>query len=419
MLVYDELLNVYIDKRQSTRIIVNIVNDIIIYGYTQLITCLGTKFIQTIDPYGNGCIAIKENIKDYIFFDGTHGIYRINLNNTYSDIDIIRYSFAKQRGAFPYSFKKNYEAIESFDLFKNKQQVLSHNRNYPLAKELSYTFGLEFETSAGYIPEDICFRDGLIPLRDGSISGIEYSTVIMSGKKGIALLRQQLATLRRYTIYDKECSLHVHLGGFPLDKNKIFALYKLCTRLGIDHLVPSYTFRTSKYKASGKDYCIRLPMFETFEEMYLNFSGNNLTYKGSLTNNHPLDKSRERKWNIPYRYHWVNFINIMFFKINKTIEFRFLRPSYNFEKIQLWLYIFNALLKYAEQNTEKILEPDWEYYPNVENIIEDVYEPDLAKRLNQKIALLVRVVCDQSNVKDFWGGRSDIDDQYFGYNTVL
>ena len=47
-------------------------------------------------------------------------------------------------------------------------------------------------------------------------------------------------------------------------------------------------------------------------------------------------------------YYWVNFINLICYKVNKTIEFRLLRPTYNFNKIKLWLYIFNAILMYAE-----------------------------------------------------------------------
>ena len=418
MLVYDELLNNYINRSESAKIIVNVVDDTIIFGYTFRRNCIGYKLIQVIF-HNEVYFAIKQNIINYIFFDGTNGYYRINIKNEISKEHVLALQYTKASGKFPYVFKKNYEAIESFDLFRDKQKIISHNRNYPLGKELFYTFGLEFETASGYIPEDICFRDGLIPLRDGSISGLEYSTVVMSGTKGIALLRQQLATLRRYTIYDKECALHIHLGGFPLNKDNIFALYKLCTRLDFYDMVPQWTFRTSKYKASGKDYCTLLPEFKTFEEMYREFSGGILDYIGSLTMNHPMDKSRERKWNIPYRYYWVNFINILFFKVNKTIEFRFLRPSFNFEKIQLWLYIFNALLKYAENNTDEIIKPDWDYYPRISEILREIYEEPLFEKLQDKVILLRRVVDCQTSVKDFWGGRTDIDDQYFGYNTVL
>jgi hypothetical protein len=155
-------------------------------------------------------------------------------------------------GGFPYTFQRRYEAIESFKIFDEKQEILNPDKKHNISRYLRYTYGLEFETSAGYIPEHICFRDGLIPLRDGSISGLEYSTVVMSGNEGISLLEQQLSTLRKYTIFDKECSLHIHFGGFPLDTDKIFDLYRVCKRLEgeIQRLVPALTFKSSQYKKS-------------------------------------------------------------------------------------------------------------------------------------------------------------------------
>ena len=77
--------------------------------------------------------------------------------------------------------------------------------------------GFEFETSAGIIPEEIALRDGLVPLRDGSISGLEYSSVVLTpDNDGLSLLKQQLETLRQYTSFNKECALHIHFGKFPM-----------------------------------------------------------------------------------------------------------------------------------------------------------------------------------------------------------
>ena len=129
-------------------------------------------------------------------------------------------------------------------------KAFAFSMEYTLSKYLKYTFGLEFETSMGYIPEDICFRDGLIPLRDGSISGLEYSTVVLNGNDGLSLLKQELESLKEYTAFNKECSLHIHLGGFPLDPNAIIRAQTLCRLLekDISQLVPSLTFRSSEYE---------------------------------------------------------------------------------------------------------------------------------------------------------------------------
>ena len=37
----------------------------------------------------------------------------------------------------------------------------------------------------------------------------------------------------------------------------------------------------------------------------------------------------------------------------KTVEFRFLRPTYCFNKILAWLYILNAILRFSEDVTVK------------------------------------------------------------------
>jgi hypothetical protein len=57
---------------------------------------------------------------------------------------------------------------------------------------------------------------GLIPLRDGSITGIEFSTVVLQGNEGLNLLKQQVEALNANTIFDKDCSLHIHFGGLNL-----------------------------------------------------------------------------------------------------------------------------------------------------------------------------------------------------------
>ena len=182
---------------------------------------------------------------------------------------IIREMYTKGQGGFPYSFERRYEAIENFKRFEGRQENMNL-RKFQLSEHMNYTFGLEFETSEGYVPENICYRDGLIPLRDGSISGLEYSTVVLQGNEGLSLLAQQINTLKRYTSFNKECSLHVHLGGFPLEPEKIWNLYRLLYRLQsvIGSLVPPLTFKSSQYKASGKDYCNLFFFFRSVDNMY-------------------------------------------------------------------------------------------------------------------------------------------------------
>jgi hypothetical protein len=290
-------------------------------------------------------IAIsKEVCKDLVYSNRIGAYIRAKDMDDYS---LYKEIHLMGQGEFPYSFNRNYEAADNADLFKGKQEVL-HNDVYKLSNYLDFTFGLEFETSMGYIPQEICFRDGLIPLRDGSISGLEYSTVVLKGNKGLNLLKQQIETLKKYTFFNKECALHIHLGGFPVNPKVIFILNELwyaVERLLCDKYVPSFTFNTAKYKKNGKDYCKFVRDYSNFEDMYYDLIG--IPYLGSLYQPHPNDIEKRAKWNIKSRYASLNFINMLCYKGPKTVEFRFLRPTYNFNKILLWLYILNAVLKYA------------------------------------------------------------------------
>lgn len=268
-----------------------------------------------------GYVDKKAPVEEVLFYDKEYGFSRhlavisklegvlvfSNLQGFYmSKVDVpeevlVQEMHSKGTGRFPYHFDRKYEACENFHRFNGKQQVLDPEKTYCLASHLKYSFGLEFETSQGYVPENICFRDGLIPLRDGSIAGIEYSTVVLSGNEGIALLEQQLESLKKHTDFNKECSLHIHLGGFPLDSEKLYNLYFLCKTLEseISKLVPPLTFNTKDYKANHKDYCNKLPGYRSFGQMYEHLVGRK--FFNDFTQPHPNDIRREAKWRIPTR----------------------------------------------------------------------------------------------------------------------
>lgn len=341
--------------------------------------------------------------------------------------DILRHKLIRGQGDFPYQFPKHYEAVESFHLFKDAQTVLE-DVEYPLSKHLGYTFGLEFETSMGYIPQEKCFRDGLIPLRDGSITGIEYSSVVLEGNRGLNLLKQELNTLKEYTKFNKECALHIHMGGFPVNPTAIYALYSLWYAVERDllnkHLIPELSFYTSMYKANHKDYCNMLSgEAASFEELFKIITGKK--YLGSLVQPHPADVRKTAKWNIKARYSGLNLVNMLCYKGPKTVEFRFLRPSFNFRKITLWLYILNAVLKYAEKLAKEWQETDhsstenmitwvvYEKYKGLTRILENQYDYETYSYLIKELDLLKMSVEAQSANGDKCGRDVEFEDELF------
>lgn len=298
MQVFDEISGKRLDSGICCQVVVEHLPNQIIFGFVSRDT-----EIEDISFFVNGSFtkfpAVKHKLKDILVYSNNRGMY-ISAIDVPEEI-IVKEMYTKGAGRFPYKFDKRYEACENFNIFLGKQRIINPDKSYLLSEFIKYSFGLEFETSQGYIPEDICFRDGLIPLRDGSIAGVEYSTVVLSGNNGIALLEQQLNTLKKYTDFNKECSLHIHFGGFPLNKEKLFNLYILCKHMEneLSRLVPTYTFHTSEYKANHKDYCNKLPVYRNFDQMYEHLVGRK--FFNDFTQPHPNDIRREAKWRIPTR----------------------------------------------------------------------------------------------------------------------
>lgn len=403
MEVYDELANKFITySDECVRFVVKHIPGQIIFGYTEkkeeLIECL--FYTNIFVSYS----TFLEFIKDSLKFSNARGKY-------FSTIDVPEETILYETktlgiNLFPYSFLRHYEAIDNFNLFNNKQKLVKKEKFFCGSKYLKYTFGLEFETSSGFIPEDICFRDGLIPLRDGSISGLEYSTVVLSGNYGLSLLEQQLNSLKTYTSFNKECSLHIHFGSFPLNPDKIYRLYYICKKIEDDfkRLTPALTFKSNEYKATGKNYCKLLPNFRNFAQMYDALVG--YPFFGDFTQPHPNDILRQAKWKVTTRYYFVNFINLLCYNVNKTIEFRFLRPTYNIKKILLWIYIFNAILKYAEESNEYI-------DSSISSIVNKVYPSKLSIKINKGIELLRILTFNQGINQDLIGANTSLEDSIF------
>lgn len=92
------------------------------------------------------------------------------------------------------------------------------------------------------------------------------------------------------------------------------------------------------------------------------------------------------------------------YNVNKTIEFRFLRPTYSFNKILIWLLIFNAILVYAETNEE---------ITSLGNIITYVYPPEIATYVLDGIAKLRALVVNQVNVGDKIGDKVELEEELF------
>lgn len=237
-----------------------------------------------------------------------------------------------------------------------------------------YTFGFEFETINGFIPNDITRKLGLIPVRDGSIKGLEYVTIPLQGEKGVVTLLESLKQLQKRTEYDDSCSLHLHIGNIPRTEEFILALFKvLClVEEKIFDLFPIY--KKVNYGLKRKAYTKPFPFENTIFQMdpviddknikknfdilikYLSMGHSYSEYDFDIENikSHPSDPGGNGKWNIKTRYHWVNIIPLLFGN-KETVEFRIHTPTYDVDKIINYLILCISIVDFAKKNTSTIL----------------------------------------------------------------
>ena len=322
--------------------------------------------------------------------------------------------------AYIYSFERVYNSEGLIDVFSQvdnskyvEELLVSQKYDEVIDK---YSFGFEIETSAGILPEYRCKELGLIPLRDGSISGHEYTTIPMKGFAGINLLANQMKELNANCIVSRDCSVHLHLGGYPLEKTKILDLYNLCYSLQeeIGELFPYYVYQTSRYKSHAKDYCKRLPQkMNSMEILYNYLSDGHADWNNDLTRPHPSDPRRDRKWEVQSRYYYVNFINMLFGSKTKTVEFRVHNATTNIDKLVNWLYICIAILNYAENGTPM-------NSITLKDVVEFSYSENTSTILNNyiKIRKDYNKMC-QSKFNDTYGYFDLMDDKEMSFKTPV
>lgn len=268
------------------------------------------------------------------------------------------------------------------DLIKSNKISHKEGFDYPyndFVKDLGhftndFTFGLEFETTKGLIPQRICRKLGLIPLRDGSVDGLEYVTIPLKGRNGLQTVIESAKQLKRRTEIDSNCSLHLHIGGVPRTEKFFLALYKVLFLLQdeIFEMFPIYKKEHRGLKKKHftkplyyKDVMLHLDksitddnLTENFAELfrYLSMGRDYSEYQNSLDNviSHPSDPNGTSKWNIKSRYNWVNLIPLLFGN-KQTIEFRVHTATHHYGKIMLYMVICMGLVQYAIEYQNEIL----------------------------------------------------------------
>lgn len=309
--------------------------------------------------------GFTENISD--------GVWRFSKNLSPSDlVKLRRINSQKVFTNKGYNIEDNaaefQEKIEMFEKYPLKITPSAMRYGKLLGKT---SFGCELETSKGFVPEHLQYQTGLIICRDGSIDNAEYVTIPMRGAKGLMNLKRIGEILSERTLIDIKCAFHIHLGTLPTDRLFIVALYALAMAIQdeIFKMFPYYKtepqgIKKRNYNQKLKKIGIRRISPKTTKQEFTEYV-DDAYYRifTWLNDGTPPDNNFNRvnhhhrqtaKWNRKERYFWINFMN-MFFSERKTIEFRLHQPTRNSQKMINWLFICNAIVKYAETNAKKIL----------------------------------------------------------------
>ena len=215
---------------------------------------------------------------------------------------------------------------------------------------MRYTFGVELETSGGYIPS--CDGDDLnaSAVEDGSISGKEYVTGVLVGDSGLSMLKKVCDTVQENCEINSQCGIHVHIGGANFTRR--FTI--MAVHLGL--MLQDEIFEMMPPSRKTNTYCKPIP--SNHKEM--NFNNYKEHLADLIYSSCTLDKNYNKKTRLgrypSKRYSWLNMVGYSQANGHNTIEFRNHGASMNYDKIRNWTLICMAFVNFVENNQRRIWE---------------------------------------------------------------
>lgn len=320
-LIFNLTTNSYelLSSSQAIKGIVNIVNNEFVYGYFNY----NVLYDNVLYDINNVKRLVYRNCKIPLTYrdqNSTGYYYHISLMSA-NEFLKVKYISRELKESFNYDSKNSIETYNKIFEMNYKPEYLNVTSSLDnLLKGLS--FGLEFETVSGIIPNYKLNSLPLIPLRDGSIRGLEYATIPLQGKLGIQALIDSVKELKKRTKYDETCSLHLHIGNIPRTKEFILAFYKFYSIFSDEIFSMFPLYKKENYGVKKKNYS------KPFDFIKLNsLMDNKITNESSLNENfavlfdylaeshrfsdydnnldnvkvHPRDPNDNAKWNISKR----------------------------------------------------------------------------------------------------------------------
>lgn len=366
--VYDHFLGRYAIKEKSLHLVHGIVaidekNDFVFGHFSPSLSNITVHLKNTKRVL---CLN-KHLIKGLGYIETSSGDYKHYTGVTITDVYVPKKISKDFKSRFPYG---------AGDVLNQHLEYLTNLKINPSkgAKSLAsllngLSFGVEFETISGLLTKQECYDNGLIPLRDGSIEGLEYVTVPLTGDKGVQTLYNALTVLGRKTEVNHTCALHFHFGNIPRTESFIVALWKVMSVIQDELYQYQHIYKSDNRGFKTKDYAKRLPsnvlaelkqgddtkIIKSNYEEIVGYLGMNLLSDKSLNKieSHPADPRNQQKWHVKTRYSILNMVPLIFGN-KKTVEFRHHDITVNKNDVIFELLIDAAIINYVLKNEKNI-----------------------------------------------------------------
>ena len=237
-----------------------------------------------------------------------------------------------------------------------------------------YSFGLEIETSSGFLPTYLdtildysAVHDGSLKDSDGHTWGGEYVTGVFKGDRGLLQSKLLCNELSKRCLINSLCGVHTHIGDVNFTKENIVLMYYLYKKLEdeIFSMLP-ISRRKNEYCKKLPEHSISLKEITSNYNFMIDYYYNEVISILSQTDgcstyvNKKKDHPKGHKCNYDRstaRYCWVNFIPAVFDTRGngvQTIEFRPHSATTSYYKIKNWLLICMALVDIVENHKDSI-----------------------------------------------------------------
>ncbi len=397
-----------------------------IKGYftiTTNVVNVGKKGTRTVTP----CISADILSDEYITKnDGVYVNYQdATVSNVYEPFEVSR----EFKMNFPYGAG---DVMDAYIEYSSLQKCKTTSGVKALHRELKgLSVGVEFETDRGLLTKKECLDNGLIPLRDGSIGGLEYVTIPMSTENHLQGLVNSLRLLGRKTRVDSKCAIHYHVGNIPRTKEFVTSFWITISLIQDELFKLQSSYKRDNRGFKQKDYSKPLPnLLRTFEKD-LSVKENLQKAYGEIMghlsmghydkNNppelddvhyHPADPNGSQKWHVKTRYTIANLVPLIFCN-KKTVEFRHHDVSVNANIIVAEMLINTSIVNFVIKHEKEILKGV--KHISLEEILNDTISSDtILNKLNEFRELKRSIVS-----RAFTRGEHHIDYRYVDLPAVV